>query len=99
MRSRPCSIAAPGSAMSARREQEAAAHPENTREKTNSRAESEQDEDVDRHLGDRQVDVHDPGGAGFVSLFHALLFGAACGRNPTVRSCSAVYRASPTKWW
>ena len=43
-----------------RRHQEAAADPEHAGQETDRPAEPEQQEQIDRHLGDGKVDVHGP---------------------------------------
>src|SRR5215472_1748176 len=55
-----------------RRKEKAAADAKYTREKPNRGAKAEQQENVERHLGDRQIDVHGSRGAGFPSSSRAV---------------------------
>src|SRR5215472_9977133 len=55
-----------------RRKEKAAADAKYSREEPDRRAKAEQQENVERHLGDRQIDVHGSRGAGFPSSSRAV---------------------------
>ena len=70
-----------------RSQQKPAADPEHPRQKPDRRAEPQQDENVQRHLGDRQVDIHASDRTGpFLRIGTApLAKRAACRPEPTTR--------------
>ena len=72
-----------------RRQQKAAADAEHPGEKSDRRTEAEQNEDVERHLGDRQVDVH--------GARRRRLRAVVARRLPAKRACSVNLQPAPRR--